>query len=87
MACFSCAQKAAMRKTAIPVTPTIPVVCGQNELKIDELISKIKCIINIERTPKLNSYLGILLSMKNVQDFCRYDINEIENFTINYAQC
>ncbi|MGL4976905.1 MAG: hypothetical protein ACRC5G_02715 [Cetobacterium sp.] len=52
--------------------------CIIKKEKIDELI--VLLLTQKQDSVQKNIYLGYLYSMKNLEDYCRYDINIINDF-------
>jgi hypothetical protein len=87
MACFSCSQKSAAKAYFKSVEIEKEKVCEEKESELLEMLAKMQCISKINRSPQVNSFLGELLSMINLKDYCRYDLAPIKIFTNNYANC
>lgn len=62
--------------TYIPVI-TPPVFCTKTLGDIQEISNKLPCLKSKINIKQYNSFVGIIQSMLNLQDYCKYDTDQI----------
>lgn len=88
MGCYSCSQKKNLLQYFVASTKTPVAVNCTNELnQILELETRMRCIMRTTKNSVLNAALGKLLSMRNLKDYCRFDLKEINTILDGYGGC
>jgi hypothetical protein len=82
----SCGKVNSVQRTYSP--PPVVIVnkdCFVTKQKIETIYNRLLCLKN-SGTSNINSYIGKIITMINLKDYCKYDISDILNF-LNSTNC
>jgi hypothetical protein len=89
MGCYNCSKKKNILHTLTSASVKKPgsVPCTQEETNVIKLEAKLRCVMKLTSNSQLNAALGKLLSMINLKDYCRYDLEAINDILNDYPKC
>lgn len=65
-------------------SPEVVENCEKTRTEIQDLYNRMVCVKSEVTGKTVNTYLGILLTMLNINQYCKYNTNEIEVYIIKY---
>lgn len=80
----SCGKVNSIPKIYTPApSPQIVPNCVKSRTEIQTLYNRMVCVKETTSSKKVNYYLGILLTMLNLNEYCKYDVVDIEVYANN----